>query len=191
MIKQIFLKTSQLLNRDDIYKELNKITTIEECSNQSIQSDIVRMINYYNFVINTIFENYISLETTEEVLTNENGEVFYSSFSQTPNKIITVLNSSNQKCSHKILINKILTDLSNQKIKVVYNYVPSEINDLNQGINYPSVLNDKIVCYGIASEFLASKDQFDKSEFWKNKFLFELFKFKTKKERRLKKLYYV
>ena len=84
-----------------------------------------------------------------------------------------------------------LTDLSNHKIKVIYNYVPSEINDLNQGINYPSVLNDKIVCYGIASEFLASKDQFDKSEFWKNKFLFELFKFKTKKERRLKKLYYV
>lgn len=191
MIKQIFLKTSQLLNRDDIYKELNKITTIEECSNQSIQSDVVRMINYYNFVINTIFENYISLETNEEIFTNENGEVFYSSFSQKPNKILTVFNSSNQKCNHKILINKILTDLPNQKIKIVYNYVPSEINDLNQGINYPSILNDKIICYGIASEFLASKDQFDKSEFWKNKFLFELFKFKTKKERRLKKLFYV
>ena len=33
---------------------------------------------------------------------------------------------------------------------------------------------------------LASKEKFTESEFWKNKFLYEIFKLKTKKERRIK-----
>ena len=69
---------------------------------------------------------------------------------------------------------------------IEYDYIPNELTDLTDEVQLPVYLNQKVICYGVVSEFLASKDQFDKSEFWKNKFLYEVFKIRIKKERRLR-----
>ena len=50
----------------------------------------------------------------------------------------------------------------------------------------PKTIIKKVICYGIVSEAFACKNLFNESEFWKNKFLFEIFKLKTQKERRVK-----
>lgn len=190
MIKQILIKCTHLVNRDDIMSALKNASTINDISNTSIQNDIIRLISYYNFVVDSIFENYIKLEESETLYSDENNRIYFSNLKYKPVKINNVLNSSNSNTIYSIHTNFISTNASNSEYKIIYNYAPNNIKDINESINIPVFFNEKIVCYGVVSEFLASKDQYEKSEFWKNKFLYELFKFKTKKERRLKPTFY-
>ena len=42
-----------------ISKTLKNVSSLDEISNESILSDTIRLISYYNFVCSTLFENYI------------------------------------------------------------------------------------------------------------------------------------
>ena len=190
MIKQLLIKCAELLNRDDIIVSLKDTDSVDNISNTSIQNDTIRLISYYNYVVSNIFENYISLSKTEILTSDENNRIYYSKFENKPVQILSVKNTSNSYCHFSLHTSFIETNASNSEFNIIYNYTPNAVSDLIDEINLPYFLNHKIICYGVVSEFLASKDQFDKSEFWKNKFLYEIFKFKTKKERRLKSTFY-
>ena len=186
MIKQLLKKCAELINRDDILDSLKTTDSVDDISNTTIQNDIIRLISYFNFVVSNIFENYINLTETESLVSDENNRIYFSLFKKKPIKIISVKNPSNTNTHYSLHASFINTNSPNTEFNVTYNFVPSEAKDLNDEFEIPYNLNTKIICYGIVSEFLASKDQFEKSEFWKNKFLYEIFKLKTKKERRLK-----
>ena len=74
---------------------------------------------------------------------------------------------------------------SNKTYFVNYKYLPPEISTLDSELKISDTLK-KILCYGVVSEFLASKNLFNESEFWKTKFLNEIFKVRNKRERRFK-----
>ena len=185
MLKHILIKCSEIINRDDLSKTLKEVNSINEITNEFVQNDITRMISYYNFIVNNVFEHYIKLENSETLRSDENNRIYYSNFKFKPVKILSVKNSSNSHTLFSVHSNFINTNCPDHEFNISYNYTPNNLSDLTDLIDI-SQLNEKIIIYGVASEFLASKDQFDKSEFWKNKFLFEIFKLKTKKERRFK-----
>lgn len=191
MLKNLIIKCSDLVNRDDISLALKNTSSIDEIENQNIQSDIIRLIQYYNFTISNIYENYIDAYTTEEAMSNPDGNIFYSDLKYTPLKILSVSNHNFSENNIHISATKIETNSSNTKFKISYKYEPNQILDLNDEILLPLGINQKIVIYSMVSEFLASKDSFEKSEHYKNKFLYGIFKFKTKKERRLKQTFYL
>ena len=186
MLKKILIKTAELINRDDIYSLLNKINSIDEISNQTISNDVNKMISYCNYILSDIFENYIYLNKSEELNSDENNRVYYSNFKSIPTKIISVKTLTNLSTLFLTNSTFITTNAPNQNYLINYNYLPNELKSFNDSLEIPINLNIKTICYGIASEFLASKDQFDKSEFWKNRYLYEIFKLKIKKERRVK-----
>ena len=155
MLKNILIKTAELINRDDILSSLKKINSIDEINNDNLSNDITKMISYSNF-------------------------------QSTPTKIISVKTISNFNTLFSINSTFITTNAPNQTYLINYNYLPNELKNFDDCLEIPFGFNIKIICYGIASEFLASKDQYDKSEFWKNRYLYEIFKLKIKKERRLK-----
>lgn len=190
MLKNLIIKCSDLVNRDDISLTLKNVSSLDEIENQNIQSDIIRLIQYYNFTISNIYENYIDAYTSEEIVSNQDGDIFYSDLKYTPLNIVSVSSnfSENNICKSPT---KIETNSPNTTFKITYKYEPNQIMDLNDEITLPLGINQKVVIYSIVSEFLASKDSFEKSEHYKNKFLFEIFKFKTKKERFLKQTFYL
>lgn len=190
MIKNILIKSAELANRDDIVSALKEHSAINEINNNSIQSDVCRLLSYYNFVISNLFENYFNLSTSQVILSNNLGEISYDEFIYLPINI-NKISCANKQFTYEINTSKISTSLSNELFDIEYNYRPKDALELTDDIILPPFLNNKIVCYGIVSEFLASKDQFDKSEYWKNKFLFEIFKIKVKKERRLKPTFHI
>lgn len=190
MLKNILIKTAEIVNRDDLLLAIKKATSIEEIENENIKSDILKLISYFNFIINDIFENYFNLNTTETIASDENNRIYYSNLKFKPSKIISVKTPENTQTIFTIYSTFISTNSPNLEYKVEYNYIPDDILDFNVEIELPINLNTKTICYGIASEFLASKDQFEKSEFWKNKYLFEIFKSKIKKERHLKSTFW-
>ena len=75
---------------------------------------------------------------------------------------------------------------SNVCYEITYKYLPDSIKNLNDKITLPKGVTIKAICYGIASEFLASKNQINQAEYWNNKFMLEIFKSKTSKARKLK-----
>ena len=185
MLKNIFIKCSELLNRNDIIQELKKSNSVDDISNAQIQSDVLKMTSYYNYVVSSIFSEYIDLTFNENLISDENNKIHYFNFSYNPLKILLVTDHSHKPVCANIFTGYILTNAPNKTFNVTYKYIPEEITEFSAELNIPKHLI-KIVCYGIVSEFLACKNLYNESEFWKNKFMFELFKHKTQKDRRIK-----
>ena len=182
MLKDILIKSAELLGRDDIIAELNNPTNQ---TNNSLQNDILRLISYYNFVVQNLCENYFQIEHTDTLKSNKDRKIYLSSLSFQPSKILSVKKeNSNQFFS--TYSTYILVPNSSVIYNINYSYIPDQILDINSKEILPKNLSQKIVCYGIVSEFLACKNLFNESVFWNNKFMFEIYKSKTNSNKRLK-----
>lgn len=186
MLKNILIKCAEMLNRNDMVKCLKTQTDIAKVSDESLQADLYRLINYFNFTTSTLFENYFDLSRSETLTSDSNNIIYYHNFSYTPVKILSVIDSLGNENSATVLTAHILTNKPKSKYKITYCYLPKELKNLTDELEPFHERLSKVICYSIVSEFFACKNMYDQSEFWKNRFLFEVFKFKTKKERRLK-----
>ena len=186
MLKDILIKCSEILNRADITHALKSSNSIDDISNQQTQNDVIKLISFYNFVTISIFQSYIDLINTDTVVSDSSNKIYYYNLTFNPIEIISILDENNSHMSANVFSGYILTNSANKTYKVTYRYLPTEIKNFNSELNLPKIINKKIICYGIVSEFFASKNMFAESEFWKNKFMFEIFKAKTHKERRVK-----
>ena len=182
MLKDILIKSAELLGRDDIIAELNNPTNQ---TNNSLQNDIARLVSYYNFIVQNLCENYFQIEYTDKIKSNKDRKIYLTSFSYEPLKIISIKEDNLYKFFTSNSTH-ILVPNANKIYEVNYTYIPDQILDINSREILPKNLSQKIICYGIVSEFLASKNMFNESTFWHNKFMFEIYKSKTNSNKRLK-----
>jgi hypothetical protein len=180
MLKDILLKTAELINRDDLIEGLNS-----DNNSQSIQNDILRMISYYNYTMETLCENYFNLSTKQLISSDNKKQIYYFNFTYKPTKVLSVL-KNNKNVFFSEYTKHITVPEANTEYEIIYKFIPDRLSALENKINLPYGITEKIICYGIASEFLASKNQFDKAKYWNDKFMFEIFKSKTRKDRKLK-----
>lgn len=186
MLKDIIVKCAETLNRNDIIKSLKYVSSIDEITDEQIQSDVIKIISYYNYISNAVFQDYIELTKSETIKSDENNKIQYYNFSHCPIKILAVADASGSNNCANVFSGYILTNAANKEYVVTYKYLPPEVHDLTDEVLLDKKINRRIISFGIASEYYASKNLFTESEFWKSKFLYEIFKFKTHKERRLK-----
>ena len=185
MLKNILIKCADILNRNDISKILKTQTDVEKILDETLKSDVYRLINYFNFTVNTLFENYFNLTYSETLKSDANNIIHYHNFQYTPVKILEVYDEYGNSNVATVLSAHILTNKSKKNFVVVYAYLPNELKNLTDEIQFSEIFS-KAICFGVVSEFFACKNMYNESEFWKNRFMFEIFKLKTKKERRLK-----
>ena len=184
MLKDILLKTAQLINRDDLIEGLNK--NLED-NTQAIKNDIIRLISYFNFTMENLCENYFNLTNTQEILSH-NNKLNYLCFTYNPSKIIKI--TKNGKPIYFSTYSKFISvPEDNTLYKVTYKYLPDNVSNLSEDIKFPKGITDRLICYGIASEFLASKNKPSQAEYWNNKFMFEIFKSKTSQDRKIKQTF--
>ncbi len=186
MLKNLLIKCAELLNRDDILETLKSIDDVEDIDNKQIQNDIVRLIQFYNFTVHAACENYLGLITSEMVKSDVNKKIHYHELNFTPVRILEVRDELGGRVLFDVSPTFILTCTGNKVYQVTYKYVPDCIEKLNEKTQLPRNLNEKTIVYGVVSEFLASKSQFNQSDYWRNKFLDDLFKINIHKERRIK-----
>ena len=186
MFKNLLIKCCNLIGRDDIVEELKNANLIEDIVKNDIKNDIFKLISYYNYTVTSIFENYLKLEFYEKINSNYQSQIEYFFFTFRPIKIISVKDENMINQHFLVKPTFLQVNCPNKPYFVTYNYTPKEIKDLSDNIILPKIICEKTLCYGVVSEFLASKGKFEESEFFNNKFLFEIFKVKTRKERRLK-----
>ena len=186
MLKNILIKCAEYLNRNDIITALKQHENIDSIEDNSLQIDIIKLISFYNYTVNTIFENYFDLIFTDTATSNDEYKIYYHDFSFKPIKIISLSDNTNNFLSYSVYPNYISVQSSFKTYKITYKYLPEEVKNLTDSINLPSMINKKIICYAMVSEFLASKNLFSESDYWKNKFMYEIFKVKTHKGRHIK-----
>ena len=186
MLKNVLIKCAEILNRNDMVKCLKTQTDVSKVLDETLQADLYRLINYFNFTTTTLFENYFDLSRAETLTSDSNNIIQYHSFSYTPVKILSIVDSLGNENAATVLSAHILTNKPKSKYKVTYCYIPKELNNLTDELEVFHERLLKVICYGVVSEFFACKNMYNQSEFWKNRFLFEIFKLKTKRERRLK-----
>lgn len=185
MLKDILIKTAELINRDDI---INELKSSNQSSSQAIQNDILRLISYYNYTMEKICENYFTIKNTQKLYSDKNRKISFLNLGFEPIKILSVL--KNQKPVFFSEYSKYITvPEANSLYEIVYKYLPDQVSNLSQDVILPIGVTTKILCYGIASEFLASKNHIDQAEYWNNKFMLEIFKSKTSKNRKIKKTF--
>ena len=186
MLKDIIVRCAETLNRNDIIKALKGVSSIDEIVDEQIQSDVIKIISYYNYISNAVFQEYIDLIATETITSDENNKIQYYDFKFHPIKVLSITDSIGANNCANVFSGYILTNAANKEFTVTYKYLPPEAHDLNEDVLLDKKINKRIISFGIASEYYASKNLFNESEFWKDKFLYEIFKLKTHKERRLK-----
>lgn len=187
MLKDIILKTAELINRDDITEQLKSQT---QTNSNSTQNDILRLISYYNYTIEKLCENYFTIQNTQNIYSDKNRKISYLNFEFEPIKILSVL-----KNGKPVLFSEyskyITVPEANVCYEIVYKYLPDSAKNLEDKITLPKGVTIKTVCYGMASEFLASKNQIDQAEYWNNKFMLEIFKSKTSRNRKIKQTFFI
>lgn len=182
MLKDILLKTAELINRDDLISELNSENSN---SSQLLTNDILRMISYFNYTLETLCDNYFNITNNQTIYSDKNKKISFLNFAFEPTKIERV--TKNGKPVFFSEYTKFITvPQSKTSYEVTYKYLPDPVKDLNQNIILPKGVTEKIICYGIAGQFLASKNLIEQAEYWNNKFMLEIFKSKTTKNRKLK-----
>lgn len=189
MIKNLLIKCCGLINRDDLITELKNANSIEDIVKNDVKTEIIKLISYFNFVITSLFENYIKLEYCEKVTSDSMCEIDYELLTYRPIEILKVEDAVSTPAEYIVKPNFILTRCAKKDFFVTYKYTPHKVHDINENFIMPKGLNDKIITYGIISEFLASKGKFQESEFFSDKFMYEIFKLKTGKEKKLRKTF--
>ena len=182
MLKDILIKSAELLNRDDIINEINNPSQSE---NLILKNDIHRLVSYFNYTIQFLCEKFFPLETIDIICSDKNRKIYYNSFSFEPIKIVSI-ESDNRLYNFSEHSTYITTPTQDKIYKIKYNYLPSNITNLDENYSLPNNINKKIICYGIVSEFLASKNQYEESTYWYNKYMFEIYKSKTNSNKRMK-----
>ena len=186
MFKDLLIKCCNLIGREDLSLEIKAVNRLDEILDKNNKNDITNLLGYYNYIICSIFENYLKLTFTERVTSNSNSFIEYFVLTHRSVEILK-LEDENFVCQDFIVkANFVVTPCPNKTYYITYRYTPDLVKDFTENIILPKDLNEKILIYGIVSEFLASKGKFEESEFFNNKFLYEIFKLKTHKERRLK-----
>lgn len=182
MLKNILIKTSELLNRDDIIKELNSKI---EGKSESIKMDIARLISYYNYTIEKLCREYFEITFSETASSDSYRRISLQNLKYNPLKIIKIIRNQ-QEVFFSEFSTYVLVPNENTDYEIVYSYIPNQLTKLDDELILPKGVSEKIICYGIASEFLASKNSYTQSEYWNNKFMLEIFKSKTSRDRKLK-----
>lgn len=184
MLKDILLKTAEIINRDDLIEDLNNNDS------PSIKNDILRLISYYNYTLETLTDNYFNLIYKQTIHSNNNKQINYINFTYNPLKVLSV--TKNGKPVFFSVYSKYITvPEENVDYEISYKYSPKKVSNIEDEISLPYGISEKIICYGIASEFLASKNKFEESEYWNNKFMFEIFKSKTSQDRKIKQTFVI
>lgn len=189
MLKDIIKRCAYLLNRTDIYDELDSAETLSDLETSDVKSEILKLIELFNIVSSTVFENYLGLLFCEKLLSNSESKISFERFSKTPVKVKKVETESGQKINFSSEVFAIKVSEPKKLYNVTYRFVPSKIYELDSSTSFLPEIYQDIICYAIMGEFLASISKYDESTYWRERFSSEIFEINSKKERRVKSTY--
>ncbi len=163
-VKNILKLVSSLLNRKDLVKYFED----SSCDDyERIKEDVESLITAYNLVADEVATTYQKLVFTEEFVV-EKGRLTYDKFKFSPLSILSVKNLKGKDVSCKILHTEIKTN--EDKLIVEYSYTPDKKGLLDECDFSKSQIKERVLAYGIATEFCLIKGMYEEGALWHDKY---------------------
>ena len=187
MLKNLLVKCAQMISRDDLANFIANLNAEQEQGEEGMLfSDTQKLISCYNNAIFMLFDSFLSLSKTEKVAADAEGKLFYYYLSSEPLRILSVKKDTGEAINFSAMPFYISTHFPYKILTVKYNYCPKRADSVFDEVSLPRSFPDNLLCYLIVAEFLAVKNELQRSEFFKQKFTDSIFNFKNKRERRFK-----
>jgi len=167
MTKDIIKLSATLLGLDDV---VNYLSSPEEQPSEIVSTKINELIVITNYCLRQIVKEYFSLNHKEIVCSDSNCQIEYKNLSKTPISILDIKNNANLSVTFNLYPEFIKVGTPNSNYLISYNWLPNNIESINQEITLPFGLDYYILCYGVASEYSLSKLLYSEAEMWESKF---------------------
>ncbi len=162
-VKQIITDVAYLLDDNRLLTAINTDNFAGHLQNE--QNLLVKCVNFVNNIIAT---DYFPLISSKKLLTNVNTVPFSDITKSTIFDILQVKDDYGYVTPFKVTNEGVETVKGNITIK--YAYLPEDVTYDSSITAYPIKINTRIFAYGVASEYLFIKGNYDDGEIWEERF---------------------
>lgn len=173
---EVILLASELMGAEDVVNAIEERNNmlqngLEYKFNDSMQKKINKLIKCINFTTDRIATNYINIKKVQSFVSDAEGKIAYSDFLGGVVDIEYVWDySTSNDLDFKVLPFHLYVGLPNRKVSACYKFVPDEIDDLDEEIVMPPFVTTRILALGVVSDYLLSKNVYDESKYWNERF---------------------
>lgn len=175
-VKEVVVLASNLVGLDDVVcavDEYSKMTEegLEYAFKPAIKKKIDKLISCINLCTDRIAVSYVTLKKSEALVSDFEGKIAYSDFAQRINRIEKVEDSlSGRELDFRALPFHLYLPYANRRVTVTYSFTPAKVTSLEDEISLPPVIGVRTLALGVVSDFLLSKNIYDESKYWNERF---------------------
>lgn len=173
----IYDAASMLNNSDavaflDLYAAKKQAGETLPVPTDSVADFIGKLIVCLNMTIERITSEYIPLKKCESVCSDEYSKIAFSSLSA---RVFEVLRVEDAVSFESLVVKQnpdaICVPLKYRNYKVTYKYIPTLASSIDDTIELPLAVTNRLACFGVVSDFLLSRNVFDEAKEWNDRFV--------------------
>ena len=173
LVSDVIKTALAFLDRQDA---ADMITSDTYSSDAEVSRLVTALLHCFNAVEDELARGFFPLSKEEE-LTSAHGQLYYTSFSKTPYKILSVT-CAGRAASYKIYPEYI--ELDSGKYTVAYLFAP-EKKSLSNESDFPGYpIGERMLSYGIAAEYCLISGDIEASESWESRYRAEIERFRPR-----------
>ena len=175
-VKDVIGLASDLIGLDDVSAELqnyeNAIANDENFEfTSAVKKKIDRLIKCVGLTVDRIASNYLSVNRSEELVSDFQGKISYDDFSASVIEIIAVSDaSSGAEIPFNSLPYHLYLPYKNRRVLVDYRFSPRPLKSVDEEIVLPPIVSKRVIALGVVSDYLLSKNVYDEAKYWNEKF---------------------
>ncbi len=176
LVKDVVSLACELIGLDDVSSELKDAENAKEKGedfsfSSPVKKKIDKLLKCVSLTADRIASNYLSMNTSDEMVSDFQGKISYDEFSHNVIDVITVSDASSEALiKFNALPFHIYLPYKNRRVIVDYRFSPKAVKSIDEYIALPPIISKRTIAFGIVSDFLLSKNIYDESKFWNEKF---------------------
>lgn len=147
--------------------ELSEIGGTVEEKSELAEKNLNLLLECVNLIYSELASDYLPLKEEEEI-TVENNEFLFSNLSKAIHHVLSLRNAREESVYYSIYPSGIKTQDGTYLLE--YSYHPEAVTLEDDLESFAGRLSERIVAYGVASEFSFISGLFDEAATWKTRF---------------------
>ncbi len=175
-VSEVLKVASMLIGLDDVateidlYEEAREANT-EFCFSAGVSEDLTKLINCINLSVERIATSYIRLNKTEAFVSDGEGKIAYEDFASPVVEVVDVFTGAfGGGVNYMVMPFNLYLPEPAKRYFVKYRYLPTKVEVLEDEIELPVFVTARLVAMAVSGDYLLSKNLYDESKFWSDKF---------------------
>lgn len=166
-VKDVIKLVCDFVGEKDIVAKMDKESPLSDAEQQKVDL----MTRCFNLVVQEIACDYFPF-LTKESIDVQNSVLNFSNLSKKVVHIYEIKNRFGMSLRFRLFPNHV--EIYGNAKSVVYSFMPDELS-LNSTLDLPCGLTERVIAYGVTSEYLLIDGLGDDAEIWENRYKESLF----------------